>query len=38
MSHAVFFVLVAVICLFAAIGLRLMDARARLASEKAVLG
>jgi len=38
MSHPVFFVLVAGICLFAAIGLRLMDARARLASEKAVLG
>jgi len=38
MSHPVYFVLVAGICLFAAIGLRLMDARARLASEKAVLG
>jgi len=38
MSHRVFFVLVAVICLLSAIGLRLMDARARLASEKAVLG
>jgi len=38
MSHPVFFVLVAGICVFAAIGLRLMDARARLASEKAVLG
>ena len=38
MSHPVYFVLVAGICLFAAIGLRLMDASARLASEKAVLG
>ena len=33
MSHRVFFVLVAVICLLSAIGLRLMDARARLATQ-----